>query len=314
MPREQISRYFTIRKHYKLNNHEAAYENEDTGVYFSFAWGQDELNDDCVAELKEAGLVYTGYSFFLNLVRCDAFIWEAEPELTEFLREFPFQAYDPGAHGTRLAAYTAGAFVRTWRRCNGIAYVALIDQPQEPGDHVPALTNHVSSAVLRRVWEWNRHVEQLQEQVEKQGGTAFVPRLRIARENGRFITLVVWAEGIPIVIPETDRVLFIRNEDGGPWFSKESAKLRVCAHREVLALGLAAQEGNIPSAYWEFNFEVPPKALTEFVRSLPGLEDDSLTILSLDQVSETEMLDSLADGMRDSDPDGLRLVKKDIDS
>jgi hypothetical protein len=45
---EEFAAYFKGRRHYRLNDTQAWYENEDTGVYFSFDYGDEEFDDEAI--------------------------------------------------------------------------------------------------------------------------------------------------------------------------------------------------------------------------------------------------------------------------
>ena len=78
--------YFASRPHYTLQGNDASqalYENDDTGVYFSFDYsadgsGVDEAVDPDLGSLGWSG---TGMSFNLNYWRPHIFGLEAEPEV-----------------------------------------------------------------------------------------------------------------------------------------------------------------------------------------------------------------------------------------
>ena len=70
---QQFAAYFARRKHYELNGKQAWYENEDTGVGFSFDLEDplDESDDDPFP-----------IAMNINFFRPSYFILEAEPEVT----------------------------------------------------------------------------------------------------------------------------------------------------------------------------------------------------------------------------------------
>jgi len=66
----EIMSYFSNRKNYSINNNEAFYSNEDTGVYFSFSIGDTEPEDsESIEFYKENSMHQTGLSFNINYYR-----------------------------------------------------------------------------------------------------------------------------------------------------------------------------------------------------------------------------------------------------
>src|SRR5690349_4007908 len=85
LSREEFSAYFANRPNYTVQGSQAWYANEDTGVYFSFGFGdgsdgvEDEPEEDLEPPPDE--LTSTGLSFNINYFRPHFFGLEAEPEL-----------------------------------------------------------------------------------------------------------------------------------------------------------------------------------------------------------------------------------------
>src|SRR5207248_9248706 len=82
-PRYTLFPYTTLFRspNYELNDAQALYSNEDSGVYFAFEFLQQDGDDE---EGRDTSLLPV--SFNLNYFRPHAFGLEAEPELSAFVR------------------------------------------------------------------------------------------------------------------------------------------------------------------------------------------------------------------------------------
>jgi len=84
---EQFLDYFAGRSRYRVENAQAWYENEDTGVYFCFDYSIEPEYDP----EAPAGIV----AFNLNFYRPHFFALEAEPEVRSFVDYFNCSVHDP---------------------------------------------------------------------------------------------------------------------------------------------------------------------------------------------------------------------------
>src|SRR5713226_9282834 len=89
--------YFRDRKNYKLDKGEAAYFNQDTGVYFSFNYTQPKGDKTDPEETKSAPQGYV--AFTMNYFRPELFALEADIELRGFVEHFDAAVDDPQAQG-----------------------------------------------------------------------------------------------------------------------------------------------------------------------------------------------------------------------
>src|SRR5436190_13882956 len=91
---EDFRSYFQKRPAYELHGNQAAYQNKETGVYFSFEYGD-----------TPPGFKYLA-SFNINYYRPHYFILEAEPEVSRFVERFGFEVHDPQTDGMGDGPYT----------------------------------------------------------------------------------------------------------------------------------------------------------------------------------------------------------------
>jgi hypothetical protein len=181
---ETVQKYFAKRKNYQMNNGQAWYENEDTGVYFSFEWPRPE-------EKHQDPSVVT---FNLNLARPRSFAMEAAEELGPFVSTFSALAKNPQLDD-QYQEYSKARFEASWNDSNKFALDALA-----AGNDALSLP----SELLRSIWSWNFTRDQLQERFD--ADYFFVPAIMLCRYDGRLATFVCWPHLQPILIPDVDFV------------------------------------------------------------------------------------------------------------
>ncbi len=194
---KEFSAYFNNRPHYRVNQDEALYHNEDTDVYFSFDW-------DAVIEQASEGQTSGAHhplAFNMNYCRPSYFINEAEPEVTQFISEFDLLIDDPQSGTEGLGAYDPREFAESWLEGNAGSYRVLAEQNPD----MPTLP----LAEQARVWEWNINRQVLQEQLA--AGT-YVPKISFATWRQRLVRFAVWTDGAPALIPAVDVLACVRNE------------------------------------------------------------------------------------------------------
>ncbi len=187
LDRDAFERFFRARRRYRVEAGHAQYENDDTGVYFSF----DHDAHGTVA-------------FNLNDFRPHVFALEAEPELAAFVAAFDPAVEDPQVDGMGEGPYSAEGFLRGWSAGNRVAHRAFLEHG---GDRSGLLT--LPAATIERHWRWNLARAELSAEL---GDAVFVPKIRYFREHGRCVASVMWGDAVPIALPEVDRVVLVRDE------------------------------------------------------------------------------------------------------
>src|ERR1051325_1607755 len=139
-----FSDYFGNRNGYRLHGGQAWYENEDTGVYFSF-----DLPDEEDAEELDEEVPRYACAFNMNLSRPGFFALEAARELRTVTEELRFDMFDPQT-GSR-SGFDEQRFVESWNHSNQKATAVLRHaQPEMATYHLPRWT-------LDATWTWNYH-------------------------------------------------------------------------------------------------------------------------------------------------------------
>jgi hypothetical protein len=197
--------YFQGRDHYHVSDAQAFYENEATGVTFSFNEHDVEKNAGSPVDVRGERwyLDLLPVAFNINYFRPHIFGLEAEPEVTKFVEYFDLLVYDPQIDGMADGIYTPGGFLKGWNSGNDFAHSALFSA--SPSTEIHALP----TAKLEAYWRWNMANDMLQERYEEKG--LFIPHIWFVTYRGKVCSAVSWAEGIEIALPMVDVILTYRS-------------------------------------------------------------------------------------------------------
>jgi len=201
--REAFQAYFSSRPWYRVEESQALYENEDTGVYFTFEHSVPEAPPQGDEELRPAGV-----SFNVNYYRPHYFGLEAEEEVSAFVQKFDLLVDDGQAEGMGEGPYSRDGFLSGWNAGNRFGYRAYALQASKATTPVaPRAT--LATAELERCWKWNRARKARQEQM---GQECFVPRIMFVFRRDVVQTMAVWPDASPIALPRVDVVCLARTE------------------------------------------------------------------------------------------------------
>lgn len=267
--RSAVEEYFRRRPHYQLNG-SAVYQSQDTGVYFLF---QFQESDDDPNQL-------VGASLNLNYFRPHIFGLEAEPEVRAFVEHFQPDVEDPQTHGMDRGPYTREGFLAGWNAGNEFGYKAITSQHKGPFLACP-------EAKIEAAWRWNRAKSALQEEF---GEVLFVPTIMLATIDGHLRSAVVWGDGIPTLMPQTDAVIVVRDELAPkPLFRPRTKDTCVVAPDKLAnLLGPFVEKGYaLPVRVPEY--ERPTGDIGKFFRGLRAFTGQ-LKIVSVGDVLSEELL------------------------
>jgi hypothetical protein len=267
--RSVVEKYFARRPHYQLNG-SAVYQNRDTRVYFAFEFRPSD--DDPT--------LLVGAALNLNYFRPHIFGLEAEPEVRAFVEYFQPAIEDPQMQGMGQGPYTAEGFLSGWNCGNAFAYEAITTQNKGPFLSYPELK-------LEAAWRWNQTKAVLQ---QKLGEMLFVPTIMFANIDGELQSVLVWADGIPTLMPPTDSVIVVRDELAPkPFFRSRTKDTCVVASSDLTdILGAFVEHGHAMPVRMP-TYEKPPADITRFVGRLRAFRGQ-LQIVSVDNVLSGELL------------------------
>ncbi|NLH17894.1 MAG: hypothetical protein GX455_15060 [Phycisphaerae bacterium] len=274
---EQFKEYFQKRPLYKLQGSQAWYQNDDTGVYFSF-----EFNDS--GDSEEEGQPGFPVSLNINYFRPSYFILEAEPEVSEFVKAFDLTVSDPQEGGMGEGEYRKDLLISGWNQGNEFGCSAMLKHPKRQEDVAT-----LPSAMLHQVWKWNLGRKTLQEHI---GNEQFVASVMFLRYENRTVSFATWIDAIPTVLPRVEMILIGRNK---------LARRRFLLKRNDIALASweqanqAIQIEKYPAIGmgYSLKYDNPPAEIVEFVKGLTAYSD-TLAGLPADQVLDRELVVKLS--------------------
>jgi hypothetical protein len=188
--------YFEGRGNYQVSASQALYENQDTGVYFSFDFQAEKG--------KKRASAWVPLAFNVNYYRPHVFGLEADLELGEFVRAFDLLVSDPQNEGMGDGEYSSEGFLRGWNTGNRFAYHAILNSSEGRPESLDAMP----AAWIERCWRWNIRRKELQAKKEE----TFVPSIMVLRHQGKLATVACWPDAIPVVLPRVDLLLLGRDE------------------------------------------------------------------------------------------------------
>jgi hypothetical protein len=286
---EEFAAYFNGRRHYQLNDTQAWYENKDTGVYFSFDYGDEEFDDEDINE--EAALDEDNpeeeefpalASFSLNFNRPSFFVLEADIEVGQFVGNFDLVIHDP--QSDRRGAYLSEEFISTWSRSNAGICSYMARQYQSK-------TYLYKGDELTRIWRWNYQLEDRQNEI---GDNTFAPNISFLEMNGEIKSYAVWGDGMSILLPKVDILILARQElkPHRGLEKDEEPEYSVVEWADVEALLRGYSRNDLPIENFILDYELVPEEIELFFRkqAITGL--DGIKTLPMDQIHDIEFYSS----------------------
>jgi hypothetical protein len=222
-------------------------------------------------------------SLNINYFRPSYFILEAEPEVTEFVRQFDLVVFDPQIGGMGDGEYQPELLVNGWNKGNEFGYSAILKQHSDP-----ASITHLPTLLLNNAWQWNYGRSALQQHL---GGTKFVSQIMFLVVDGKAATAATWPDGIPIAFPDVDYFIVPRKELAPKKFFR-----RVEDHTVVPAAAVKEifeKYSRKAGAAQFLNYVKPPREVADFVRSLPKT-NFTIKGVAADSMLDTELVERAA--------------------
>jgi len=257
LDKKTFAAHFRSRRNYKVENGQAIYQNEDTGVYFIF----DEPEDGVVA-------------FNLNYFRPHVFGLEAAAELEQFAAAFATRVGDP--QGEMEEEFSTEGFLRGWNAGNQFGYRSMLSQQSEPVRTWPQQR-------IQEVWEWNygRAAQQ-----EREGEGIFLPAIWAIELDGAAFSMAIWPPGCPILLPTVDGLLVPVSQN-----EQESQETAFVRWEEILPVVSAYQEPAPGLPRYRLAFEQWPDPIATFLAQ-PRQPVGELSGIGLDQILDQELVEA----------------------
>ena len=200
---DQIGEYLSSRlTPANENGNQWFFENEDTEVYFSFETSdQEEDDDDATKDSSDSfnDFETTNIAFNLNFVRPSFFGLEAFNFVETFINDLDLFVVNPQGDDDTPGKPTKKYLYENWNKTNIWASKEHIDDE--------SLFYPIDKS--NKVWEYNYKRQNIQDEI---GEDYFVSRIFFFKEKqtNKVVSLSMWAEHIPVVLPITDYYLLGR--------------------------------------------------------------------------------------------------------
>jgi len=195
---EDLKEYFQRFSSFQVNDTEPCgaqfwYQNEVTGVYCSFSYSPDDV-DEGLSQFSATGLSYN-----LNYIRPSFFSYETMPLVQGFCENFDLLVED--VQEETVEAAVASQLIESWRQHNKRAVRAL---SQEKDVEMRYLSEESAT-------DWWRYTSVQQRIEDSLTDDIFVPTVIIVESpEKRLFTMIVCTEGIAQFFPRCDYVVVKR--------------------------------------------------------------------------------------------------------
>lgn len=283
-PGNQLSRsdfleFFESRMHFTVQDDQATYMNDATGVYFVFDFSEGMEDLDVSEAMRGPHL-----AFNLNYYRPHIFGLEALQEVIACVEHFNFSVDDPQNDGMGIGEFTEEGFLRGWNAGNMFAIKAIQGNPEYKA---PALKT-IPDAELEKYWRWSYEREEMYEDI---GVDVFVPRIFYFLLEGQLRTATVWTDAIPVALPRTEVVVFYREQLQKKimGFGKNNSLSFVKFGQLEPFLKPYPLENRVLD-YHLLYYEEAPKDLVKFFSEQPETLPNIFTALQPDEIFGREMV------------------------
>jgi hypothetical protein len=201
--KSDISNYLTINL-CPANEQENQwfYENDDTEVYFSFDLNEPETAPEAIELETVLGFDYTQFSFNLNFLRPDFFGREAFLFVDQMIGDLNLYVVNPqsATDEEEPTQPEKGELYKDWSEINARHSAHFYEELE---------LNYYPLPASNAVWKHNFNKGQIQ---VKLGEEYFVPKVMVLQTiaDKRIVTLSVWPEGLPILVPQVDYYLLVK--------------------------------------------------------------------------------------------------------
>jgi hypothetical protein len=194
---DDIKSWFAMRPNYDkeaLESHQGVYQNDDTGVYFIFEFGNCIDSDDHLSSVHVPQIV-----LFLNFLRPRFFAMECANEIQDLVQHFSLEVSDQQEATDEFLEFNADKFINSYVKSNRWAIA-------EMGSRDELNLQIKPSNELETVWRWNYNKRSRASLLEVD---VFIPRIVWFVSDTKVSSGFVWPEGIPTLMPPSDAVYLV---------------------------------------------------------------------------------------------------------
>ncbi len=195
---EDVANYLTNNIPFiKSENHQWFYDNEATGVYFSFDNNEPNSEpEDIEFYDKFNGFTNLNFLFNINFGRPQFFGLEAFPIIDKFVSDLDLFVFDPqeGAFPTK---FPIGNLQDLWMRLNTMAAKKLLEELK---------LDYLELEKSNYLWSFQFKRGSLQNSITED---IFVPGYFVIKnkDDGQLYTACVWPKHLPIILPPVDYII-----------------------------------------------------------------------------------------------------------
>ncbi len=270
--RESARRFFEQRENYQLTDVQAIYQNRATGVYFSFNFEETRIEESPNT---------LPIAFSLNFYRPHIFGLEAELEVRAFVKAHNLLVFDPQIGGMGDGEYSTEGFLAGWNKGNRFAYSAV--SQNNPDLNPPVL----ATSRIEDCWRWNFAVAGLQERL---GDHVFVPRYMFVEHEGKVVRMIVWPDGIPTAMPESDIVAIPQKPNSLDRFFGKKEDVVFIPWNDVQPLLEQFPKIMEPTPYYLLSYADVPASVAAWIRKIrPSLRKP--TGVAVDKILNLELME-----------------------
>ncbi len=195
---DAVRAHFVARAHFTVDDRQAHYHNDDTGVYFHVETVLEASSPD---DNRAGPYVW----FNVNFYRPHTFGLEAAIEILAFLERFESRIDDPQIDEPAEGAYM-DHFLRAWNNGNAFGFQSIGSQEKTAGPSA-------DPEVIEAAWRWNYGRASLQKKI---GPHLFVPKIVWLQPEPNAVPVpsVTWTFGVATLIPEglVNHVVLVRQQ------------------------------------------------------------------------------------------------------
>lgn len=199
------------------NNNQWWYENEDTGVYYSFETADKDDYED-FNQLFESfqDFNFTKILFTLNFLRPDFFGLESFAFVDHLIEELDLWVLNPQSKENEDHIYKPqkNELYQNWAQLNNQFIISDLEQDnEEPEEDNDGQRIFYPLKDCNEIWLHNYNKWQLQAQYKED---FYVPRINLVKtyDQGKIISCTHWASWLSYIIPPTDIIRIIRKKGG----------------------------------------------------------------------------------------------------
>ena len=175
--------------------------------------------------------------------------------------------------------YSRDSFLEGWNTGNAFGYTAMHGQPDmSPPSVLP-------SATIEKCWKWN--LERSRRQSEA-GDNIFVPRIMFVSDRSGILSCVVWTDAMPILLPEVDAVLAVRDQLARWRLFRRKVDRSTVRWHDVVAKIAQYRKVEDGLSYHRLDFTSSPDSLMAWFQNLPA-NSDKLNGVAVDQILDQEI-------------------------